>query len=699
MAICQCDVIQADESTVREFCGDCGKPILAGRKGSFTHWLFRSTACECENPSPRSKSRRTSETEDTATSSPFLELNSNEFPLERYKPLALLGEGGAGAVYLGWDEHLIKQVAVKILLYATEETAVMFQREAKVTARFKHPNVVSILDFGITSSGTPFMVLEHVPGISLDQLLKSKGTPDSITAVRIFLQIADALGHGHNDGIYHRDIKASNVLLTSDSEGDCKVQIIDFGVAAMIGGGKQSRDLQGRTLVGTPKYMPPDQVTGVYDARSEIYSLGCLMYELLTGQAPFDSEDFLELLRQHSSDPVRPFSEVCTTAEIPPPELEAIVMKCLEKDPANRFQDMPSLTKELKLVERQLQNQLLEHPHHEDQVLPSLFGDIPVVVSTPEKNANRAVVPYVAGAVILVMCTLLVFVNRSVADKSSPLPQLAKRDWKDAVTEGFDDYEQQKWFAVLPGIYQARHEVHEEIADEDFRQLQNKHVTGIIVPYSASCTGTGFELLRDQPLSLIQVTCPSISNEGMNCMLEFRTLRKLTFSMVPNLTSATLRRFTELPLLEEVTLSNEKVPTDTLAILSGSKRLKAVNIYKTEGISKQDLEFLMKMPSLESLGITGVKMQDVIPIAAKCHLSALSVPSPDMTDELLKPLLSTRIQYLNLSGSQISGQGLMMLTKMKSLKTIWLEKCSNLAKSDIGTFRKATKKRGTDIRY
>ncbi|MBX9693641.1 MAG: serine/threonine protein kinase, partial [Cyanobacteria bacterium] len=518
----------------------------------------------------------------------------------------------------------------------------------------------------------PFMVLEHVPGVSLDRLISDKGLPDVLTAVQIFIQVADALGHGHKEGIFHRDIKASNVLVMSDGEGNCKVQIIDFGVAAMIGDGRQTHSFQGRTLVGTPKYMPPDQVSGVYDARSEIYSFGCLMYELLTGRTPFDSDDMLELLTKHANEPVPSFDEVCDHSQTLPAELEALVMKCLEKNPAERFQDMAGLRSELEAIERQLQSQQALQKAQESL---SLFVDETVEESSPiiRRKSKSPFLVTAAVMVIVVIGTLLMFVNRSVAEKSSTLPKLAKRDAKQAVENAFGHYEEQQWFATATGVYQARPEVFGQITDESCRQLADKNVTSIVIPYSSALTGSGLEVLGEKPLTLIEITSPAITDEGLKVFSQFRTLTQLKLSLVPHLTSEALLRFVDLPRLQEVALCNCRVPADTVAILARIRTLKMVRLIRVKGTSKQDLELLATMPNLEALVIEGPNMKDVIPIMAKCRrLKVVAASAPDLTDDLVKPLVSTHIQILNLSTSSITGKGLLKLADMKNLKSLWI---------------------------
>ncbi len=384
IAICHCDMLDVDEELVASICAKCGERIGGGRVGSLTQWVFRNNLCHCEVPEPivalayshrdagksvRHIGRETKidgvveesevrnrkfEYEDDDDFDEEVVVDPSRFPVDRYRPLKTLGSGGAGTVFLCWDKHLEKKVAVKVLFDMTDEARVNFQKEAIATAKFKHANVISIIDFGVVDAGTPYMVLEYFAGFGLDRYLRQHGPPDLPLAIRFFIELADALAHGHAVNVFHRDIKCSNVLVVKDNSGNPTVKLIDFGIAAMISN-QASTMVQGRTLVGTPKYMSPDQALGmIFDARSELYSLGCLMYEVLTGRVPFDGEDVLNLISMHSAAPVPAMSDMAM-GNVPPIELENVVRKCLEKNPDDRYQSMEELKRALAVVQQDIE--------------------------------------------------------------------------------------------------------------------------------------------------------------------------------------------------------------------------------------------------------------------------------------------------------------------------------------------------------
>lgn len=394
---CRCD--DAVDQDLPNTCAACGKLIEQGKTGSFTQWVLQSNQCVCEDPIPVLADGTVGKTERKSTVS---ELTKHSFPIERYKPLDWLGGGGAGAVYLSFDKHLRKQVAVKVLNSVTEGQLAEFQSEARVTARFKHPNVVSIIDFGLTEARAPYMVLEHVDGQPLSTLIEQ---PDSLTTAEtldLFIQIASALAKAHESGIYHRDVKSSNVLVSTQEHGIRKAQIIDFGIAVTQNASSELSDVSGKQLIGTPKYMSPDQyLGGEFDARSEVYSLGCLMYEVLTGRVPFVAESAIAILEQHANAPVPTFIKV--GADLAGTQVENVVRKCLEKQARDRFQTMEELrgalvsaVSELGVIEQRRFDEQGLYDEHDDRLSidQSNLGG--------ERKSNRMLIPAVLIGCLLV---------------------------------------------------------------------------------------------------------------------------------------------------------------------------------------------------------------------------------------------------------------------------------------------------------
>jgi hypothetical protein len=273
-----------------------------------------------------------------------------------YRAISLLGEGGMGAVYLAEHPGIGRRVAVKVLHknYTRDESLLgRFLNEARAANAIRHPNIIEILDSGVLGDGTPFLVMELLEGESLGTLLRGVRSLPIPTALDFAYQTASALGAAHKKGIVHRDLKPDNLYLVPDPDEPerARIKVLDFGIAKLQQGssGVDSVKTRTGTLMGTPLYMSPEQCRGTkaIDHRSDIYSLGVIIYEMLVGHPPFVSEGFGDLVNMHLN--LAPASLRSERPEIPE-ALDALVLKMLSKNPDDRFADMPELQAALKIA-------------------------------------------------------------------------------------------------------------------------------------------------------------------------------------------------------------------------------------------------------------------------------------------------------------------------------------------------------------
>jgi serine/threonine protein kinase len=267
----------------------------------------------------------------------------------RYQVVELLGEGGMAHVYKALDTECGgNPVAIKILRpeIVPDPTIVeRFFREAKAAQRLSHPCTVSVSDYGTTSTKMPYLIMEFVPGRNLGQIISDEGHLSEHRAVRIFWQIAEGLKEAHRLGMVHRDLKPSNILIATNDDGTESVKIADFGIAKPASSERWIDPDLTKTgaILGSPAYMSPEQCLGhVVDERSDIYSLGCLMYETVSGRSPFASDTPVKSMIRHLEDNPEPFEIEHNNLHIST-GLEAMIMKCLAKEPAKRFQTVYQL--------------------------------------------------------------------------------------------------------------------------------------------------------------------------------------------------------------------------------------------------------------------------------------------------------------------------------------------------------------------
>ena len=248
-----------------------------------------------------------------------------------YKIEEKLGEGGMGAVYKGVDTMLDREVAIKALrpeLASQDSVVERFRTEAVTLAKLNHPNIATL--YSMFRQGEElYMVLEFVRGETLDSILQKRGALPAEEAIPVFCQVLDGIDHAHDLGIVHRDIKPANMMLTE--KGTLKV--LDFGIARLLGSARMTR---AGNIIGTLEYMAPEQVRGEEtDGRSDLYALGMMLYEVLTGKLPFDTDNEFELMKSQTEMTPTPPREINPAI---PEDVEAAIMKAIQKNPDDRFQ-------------------------------------------------------------------------------------------------------------------------------------------------------------------------------------------------------------------------------------------------------------------------------------------------------------------------------------------------------------------------
>ncbi len=268
--------------------------------------------------------------------------------LGKYELKEKLGTGGMSVVYKAHDLALDRFVALKLLLPqggSNQIDSMRFQQEAKAASRLEHPNIVKVHDFSITEDGMPYLVMSYLEGVPLSSEIKKEGGLQVGRWLAIMVQACDALSHAHENNVVHRDIKPSNFVLCQE-KGQEVLKLVDFGIAKIETNDDQALTKTGEVF-GSPLYMSPEQCSGSkVDSRSDVYSLGCVMYEALAGRPPLAGDNALATIVKHLQERPQSLTNVCRNVK----EIESIdkiVMKCLEKKPADRYPDTLSVRKEL----------------------------------------------------------------------------------------------------------------------------------------------------------------------------------------------------------------------------------------------------------------------------------------------------------------------------------------------------------------
>jgi serine/threonine-protein kinase len=274
---------------------------------------------------------------------------------EKYRVDRVLGRGGMGVVVAAEHLQLGQHVAIKFLLPAAlgnADAVTRFEREARAAVRLHSEHVARVLDVGRLPGGEPYMVIEYLEGADLASELESRGALPPKEAIKHLLQACDALAEAHSLGIIHRDIKPANLFLARRPNRAPIIKVLDFGISKTTSVAQSASALTATSaLMGSPLYMSPEQLrtTRDVDARTDVWALGVTLYELLSGTTPFGGESVAELCAQILTAPPTPLSERAATRHVPP-AVEALVLKCLEKDPARRFASVAELTTALEAL-------------------------------------------------------------------------------------------------------------------------------------------------------------------------------------------------------------------------------------------------------------------------------------------------------------------------------------------------------------
>jgi serine/threonine protein kinase len=391
---CQCAV----EQNIREngkakgstssspLCSNCGKSRpTSKRAGSFTSFLFKELRCSCPGPNPakpnssdalekirvsRAGKERTQTAHRLAQKKQFTEslknrkpdsgesaaqviLSANTIIGGTYRILSLIGMGGMGVVYLVEQTSLHKHFALKVLSpdLVNEQNWQRFKAEAKTMASLNHPSFVNVYDLGIHAGSTPFYSMDYLTGRSLEEILVDEGPLKLEAALNIFIEVLNGLAYAHRNGIIHRDIKPANIMICT-TNGATQAKILDFGISKLVS--SDASKMQSMTMAGdvfgSPYYMSPEQCAGEpVDASSDIYSIGCTLFEVLTGYVPFEGSTSLETMIMHQEDSAPRLADVLTDESFPK-SLEAIVATCLAKLPRDRYQSAKEVVLDLERI-------------------------------------------------------------------------------------------------------------------------------------------------------------------------------------------------------------------------------------------------------------------------------------------------------------------------------------------------------------
>lgn len=312
---------------------------------------------------------------------------------DRYEIVDAVADGGMGKVYKARHKLMKRTVAIKTILPNMVASGAMlkrFQQEAEAVSQLNHPNILTVFDFFIADDGQPYLVMDYIEGSNLEKINKTEGKLAPLRAAKIFRQVCDGMAHAHKHGVIHRDLKPANIMLVDIDGQDDAVKIIDFGIARLESEGK-GLTATGDTF-GSPQFMSPEQCRAKpVDARSDIYSLGAVMYYSFTGRLPFDGEDQIQCMYKQVHEQAAPFGELGSDDAILA-AFEPIVHKAMEKEPEQRYQSMEELRTAIDDAQSHISSG--QFPPMMDtgarQMAAVTIPDAPLAATAPDTSENLA---------------------------------------------------------------------------------------------------------------------------------------------------------------------------------------------------------------------------------------------------------------------------------------------------------------------
>lgn len=594
----------------------------------------------------------------------------------RYQIIKELAKGGMGVVYKAHDNVLDKTVALKFILYTdwTEDQLLRFQREAQASSRLQHPNIAVVYNFGLDENSTPYMVLEYVEGKTIKRIVNKRNF-DILQTLQIGQQLCAALHHAHLNGLVHRDIKSSNVIL-DESQDPPIAKIIDFGIARVIDTQTFRGTLSSDQVVpGSPPYMAPEQVKRQpMDHRCDIYSLGCVLFEMLTGKTPFRGDTAIETMEMHVSKQPPLLQSVNKGVDFPE-ELEGLVAKCLAKKPEDRFQSAEDLNEALERFQEEYQESIAAKKR---ATLAAAKNIDPETAAKEALRKRRAAILVSAISLVGVgLAAVLYFLNVFSTDPHVETlnHSVPKKDVR------IDE----KWDSVLYGVKNVVLEFDIERIKRDPREVRLRMQAG-----DSALTEEKLKQLVPLPVETLEIFYSELPPNGVAIISNIKTLRCLKLLSDSNVNDTTLKSVARLPHLTELSISDHKDITGSVLNDFRHMSISRLNLRKLPSLKAKNLEILSKWKELDTVDlqdnlITTDEMKALrkIPNLRGLILS-YSRFQPGVV-EMLRELPA--LESLAIAETAITDDDLDLIADVKGLRALGISNCKSLTNRALVRFR------------
>jgi len=590
----------------------------------------------------------------------------------QFEVLAKLGSGGMSSVYRCLDLFVDRIVAVKVLFAAqtTNPKALnRFRREARAIAKLDHPNIVRLHSFNFDLAA-PYIVMENVEGITLAELIETNGPLEVEQVIRLTEQLCSALQYAHQNGVIHRDLKPSNIIIEHFDARHVQAKILDFGIAKMLDDTAPGATATGE-LFGTPAYMSPEQALGkVVDRRSDQYSLGCLLFECLTGTPPFVGSGSLSVLMQHVQSEAPSLEESTFSGRVFPPQIQPVIDKMLAKFPHERYDSISEVYETL--VDAQ----------SESEYVVETFSNLIVKAENGLRSTQpnltvpepASILPFwtglaVGASLLLVILAAIAAIYFALSPQTGSVTQKATVD--DVMTEH-----------LLGGIDVARvlaggvqHQVRQD------RQRKELEVDDI--------NTTDKDLIALQGANSIETLslahCENVGDRGLAYAwhLPLRVLNLKGTAITDQACQGIAEHFQHLDTLS---VQQTAITDDGVRYLSTLKDLGFLDLKATD--ATKPCVYLSKLSNLHALSIDGssIDLSDL----NNPQLRSISANGAVTNEGLITALLRhKKLERLSLARTALTDNQLRRLASLKNLREISIEDCAKITASGITRFRRA----------
>lgn len=538
---------------------------------------------------------------------------------------------------------LNKDVAIKILHVVNDVTVQRFQREAQAVFNLHHENIVAVKEFGVTDEGQPYMVMEFIEGKTLAAVISERGALPLDLCTNIFKQVCNGISHAHSRGVLHRDLKPSNVMLTDPESWSPQVRIVDFGIAKVLDQDELEAGKLTRTgdFVGSPLYMSPEQCLGKnIDLRSDIYSIGCIMYEALTGQPPFSGGTQMEIMLKQMSDKAPSLKEKGGISY--PVWVERLVARALAKDPDARFQTIDELKKSI-----------------EDRIVPEIKIQRQ---SAPNKNILPIAVG--SGVVLLAVASGFYYYNNNLTAINAASNKASSKMPSQLLAEQFPELKIDKKAAKAEKPTELSGESfvtpinHDGIVEED---IENREITSVS-NQNQVISDDALAGLKDR----LDVKSLHLSEAGISdkALAPAAHLPLVAVELYKNpLITAKVLDYIRPEFMEELHLAKTGFRSSGIAQLSKYKNLRVLELSHDE-IHDADLKNLAKLKNLITLDLSYNPITDAIfPVVANLsNLRDLALCSTNVTGKGIASLKGLKeLRSLNLNRTKVDDSAISVI--------------------------------------